>query len=77
MSADGRPKVPSLSIFFPAYNDSGTIGSLVIAAHRAAQTLTPDFEIIIVNDGSPDGTAAIADELAHTYPEVRVDPSSG
>jgi glycosyltransferase involved in cell wall biosynthesis len=72
MSADGRPKVPSLSIFFPAYNDSGTIGSLVIAAHRTAATLTPDFEIIIVNDGSPDNTAQIADELAHTYPEVRV-----
>jgi glycosyltransferase involved in cell wall biosynthesis len=72
MSADARPKVPSLSIFFPAYNDRGTIGSLVITAHRTAQTLTPDFEIIIVNDGSPDDTAAIADELAHTYPEVRV-----
>ena len=72
MSADGRPKVPSLSIFFPAYNDSGTIGSLVIAAHRAAASLTPDFEIIIVNDGSPDRTAEIADELARTYPEVRV-----
>ena len=72
MSADGRPKVPSLSIFFPAYNDSGTIGSLVIAAHRAAASLTPDFEIIVVNDGSPDNTAQIADELARTYPEVRV-----
>ncbi len=72
MSVDARPKVPSLSIFFPAYNDSGTIGSLVITAHRTAQTLTPDFEIIIVNDGSPDNTAEIADELAHTYPEVRV-----
>ena len=72
MSADGRPKVPSLSIFFPAYNDSGTIGSLVIAARRAAASLTPDFEIIVVNDGSPDNTAQIADELARTYPEVRV-----
>jgi len=72
MSAAGRPKVPSLSVFFPAYNDSGTIGSLVIAAHRTAATLTPDFEIIIVNDGSPDTTAEIADELARTYREVRV-----
>lgn len=59
-----------LTIFFPAYNDSGTIASLVIAARRAAQALTPDFEILIVNDGSADDTAAIADELAHTYPEV-------
>jgi glycosyltransferase involved in cell wall biosynthesis len=60
-----------LSIFFPAYNDAGTIGSLVIAAHRTAQTLTPDFEILVINDGSRDGTADIIDELARTYPEVR------
>jgi glycosyltransferase involved in cell wall biosynthesis len=63
---------PGLSIFFPAYNDSGTIASLVIAARASAQRLTTDFEIIVVNDGSADHTAEIADELAHTYPEVRV-----
>jgi glycosyltransferase involved in cell wall biosynthesis len=63
---------PGLSVFFPAYNDSGTIASLVIAALRTARTLTPDFEVIVVNDGSADGTAAILDELARTYPEVRV-----
>jgi glycosyltransferase involved in cell wall biosynthesis len=63
---------PGLSVFFPAYNDSGTIASLVIAASQAARSLTPDFEIIIVNDGSADATAQIADELARTYPEVKV-----
>lgn len=61
-----------LSIFFPAYNDSGTIASLVITARASAQKLTDDFEILIINDGSADHTADIADELAHTYPEVRV-----
>jgi glycosyltransferase involved in cell wall biosynthesis len=66
------PKPPvGLTIFFPAYNDSGTIASLVLAAHRVAQRLTPDFEILIINDGSADDTAAIADELARTYPQVR------
>src|SRR5687767_13228877 len=63
---------PGLSVFFPAYNDSGTIASLVISALQAARRLTPDCEIIIVNDGSADSTAQIADELASTYPEVRV-----
>ena len=63
---------PGLSVFFPAYNDSGTIASLVITALRTARTLTDDFEIIIVNDGSADGTAEIANELARTYAEVRV-----
>jgi len=64
--------MPGLSIFFPAYNDSGTIASLVITAIQAAQSLTPDFEVIVVNDGSPDNTAAVADELARQYPQVRV-----
>jgi len=61
-----------LSVFFPAYNDSGTVASMVIRAVKAASDLTPDFEIIVVNDGSADGTAEIADELARTYPQVRV-----
>jgi glycosyltransferase involved in cell wall biosynthesis len=66
-----RPQ-QGLSIFFPAYNDSGTIASVVIGAIRAARELTPNFEVIIVNDGSADATPEIADELARTYPEVRV-----
>ena len=61
-----------LTIFFPAYNDGGTIASLVIAARQAAQTLTSDFEILIIDDGSADNTGDIADELARTFPEVRV-----
>jgi glycosyltransferase involved in cell wall biosynthesis len=60
-----------LSIFFPAYNDSGTIASMVIRTVKAASELTSDFEIIVVDDGSADGTAEIADELARTYPQVR------
>jgi glycosyltransferase involved in cell wall biosynthesis len=68
-----RPNEPrGLSFFFPAYNDGGTIASLVIRAVRAISRLTPDFEVIIVNDGSADSTAEIADELARTYPQVRV-----
>jgi glycosyltransferase involved in cell wall biosynthesis len=61
-----------LSIFFPAYNDSGTIASLVITALRTARKLTPDHEVIVVNDGSGDGTAEILDELASIYPQVRI-----
>ena len=71
MPADPNAK-PGLSVFFPAYNDSGTIASLVITALKTARRLTPDFEVIVVNDGSADKTGEIAEELARTYPEVRV-----
>ena len=63
---------PGLSIFFPAFNDAGTIASLVIRAVVVASRLTHDFEVIVINDGSADATGAIADELARTYPQVRV-----
>jgi glycosyltransferase involved in cell wall biosynthesis len=67
------PKPPGLSVFFPAYNDSGTIASMVIRAVQTAGTLTPDFEVIVVNDGSADATPAVLDELARLYPgRVRI-----
>src|SRR5947207_7757698 len=72
MSVPPAPKPAGLSVFFPAYNDSGTIASMVIRAVQAAAELTPDYEVIIVNDGSADATPAIIDELARTYPHVRV-----
>jgi len=72
MPAEPALAQAGLSVFFPAYNDSGTIASMVIRAVQAASELTEDFEIIVVNDGSADATAEIADELARTYPRVRV-----
>ena len=72
MTATHAGGTPGLSIFFPAFNDAGTIASLVIRAVTVASRLTPDFEVIVINDGSADATGAIADELARTYPQVRV-----
>jgi glycosyltransferase involved in cell wall biosynthesis len=45
---------------------------MVIRAVQSASKLTPEFEVIVVNDGSADATAEIADELARLYPQVRV-----
>ena len=65
--------MPGLSVFFPAYNDAGTIASLVITSVKVAATLTDDFEVIVINDGSKDDTPKILDELARIYPErVRI-----
>jgi len=71
MSAAPAGKPAGLSVFFPAYNDSGTIASMVIRAVKAASGLTPDYEVIVVDDGSSDATPEIVDELARTYSHVR------
>jgi len=56
-----------VSIIIPAYNESQTIGDLVLRI----KSIYPDFEIIVVNDGSTDETAAVAREAGahvHSHP---------
>jgi len=65
-------KAPGLSIFFPAYNDAGTIASLALIAHMTARTITDDYEVIVVDDGSPDHTGELLDEMARSFPWLRV-----
>jgi len=61
----------SISIFFPAFNDEGTIAGLVRNALDLLPALTSDYQVLVINDGSTDGTAAIIDELAAAHPQVR------
>ena len=70
--AKGVSASPSISAFFPAYNDGGTIPSMVLTALMTLRALTDDYEIIVVNDGSADYTAEVLEELARRYPELRV-----
>ena len=72
MSGSDHVSPLSLSIFFPAYNDAGTIASLVITAFQTASKLTPNYEIIVVNDGSSDATGRILDELTRVYPQLKI-----
>jgi glycosyltransferase involved in cell wall biosynthesis len=72
MAPQGSPAPPGLTIFFPAYNDGGTIPSMVIGALLAARKLTPNHEVLVINDGSRDATPQLLDELARLYPEVRI-----
>ena len=61
-----------MSIFFPAYNDWGTIASLVVLAAAVVRDLTDDWEIIVVNDASPDHTPLILGELTRYVPHLRI-----
>jgi glycosyltransferase involved in cell wall biosynthesis len=66
------PRINSISAFFPAYNDAESIGQLVSGVHEVLDRLTPDFEIIVVNDGSTDSTAQRLIELQERFPRLRV-----
>ncbi len=58
----------SISVFFPAYNDGKTIGGLVRKALALLPKLTADYEVIVINDGSADDTAAVLDALQAEFP---------
>lgn len=63
----------SLSVFFPAYYDEGNIGKVVTKVVSVLEELQlADYEVTIIEDGSPDKTAEVADELAKQYSKVRV-----
>jgi glycosyltransferase involved in cell wall biosynthesis len=62
-----------LSLIVPAYNDGDTLERTVSEALLELPRLYPSSEVVIVDDGSRDQTARIADGLAARHPEqVRV-----
>src|SRR4051812_7377858 len=62
----------SLSVFVPAYNEVGNLAPTVETIMRALSVSVEDYEVIVVDDGSTDGTHEVADALAARFPEVRV-----
>ena len=64
--------LPSLSAVFPAFNDAGTIPSMVLTSLIALRQVTDDYEIIVTDDGSQDHTSIVLDEMAKRYPELHV-----
>ena len=62
----------SVSVFFPCYNEQGNVARTVENALRVLEKLNADFEIIVVDDGSSDGTGRTADEIAGRDKRVKV-----
>jgi glycosyltransferase involved in cell wall biosynthesis len=64
---------PSLSVFFPAYNDAPSLPALIEKTFAALAAHAEDYEVIVVNDGSRDDTAAVLARLATEHsPHMRV-----
>jgi glycosyltransferase involved in cell wall biosynthesis len=61
-----------VSAVFPCYNDERTIGGLVDDVYAALTPLVAEVEVIVVNDGSGDGSGALLDQLANERPWLRV-----
>ncbi len=65
-------KPPSITVFFPCYNEQENVTKVAQQALDVLEGLHADYEVIIVNDGSADDTGAVADRIAANHPRVRV-----
>ncbi|MBI4875469.1 MAG: glycosyltransferase family 2 protein [Acidobacteria bacterium] len=66
-------KFPSLSVFFPAYNDAPSLPALLETAFATLRQHVENFEVIVVNDGSRDPTAQVLERLRQRFgPALRI-----
>lgn len=64
-----------LSVVIPAQNEEGSVGGTVEGIVAALEREAIDYEVVVVDDGSEDGTAAAVEEIAAANPRVRCHPS--
>lgn len=65
-------KLSSVSVFFPCYNDAGTIPTMILRALKVLPEITDDYEVIVINDGSQDDSAQVLDALAARFDHLRI-----
>jgi glycosyltransferase involved in cell wall biosynthesis len=66
-------KFPSLSVFFPAYNDAPSLPALMAKTFATLEAHVADYEVIVINDGSWDNTGEVLEKLRQQYaPYMRV-----
>jgi dolichol-phosphate mannosyltransferase len=64
-----------LSVVIPAQNEEGQVGGTVEGIAAALERERIDYEIVVVDDGSEDGTAAVVEAISESNPRVRCHPS--
>jgi glycosyltransferase involved in cell wall biosynthesis len=62
-------KSVTLSVVIPAYNEAQNLRGAVVDVMMAGEQLD-QLEVLVVNDGSSDGTGVVADALAREFPQV-------
>jgi glycosyltransferase involved in cell wall biosynthesis len=63
--------MPSISAVLPAYNEEQVIADTVKSVVAALETVTDDYEVVVVNDGSRDTTRQVVEALSTENPRVR------
>ena len=63
---------PRLSVVMPVYNEEGAIVAAVDEVKQCVLSLIPESELVVVNDGSRDGTGRLLDAAAADDPRIRV-----
>lgn len=72
MTTQNSPdKSVEVSVVFPAYNEADYLEPAVEKVTQALNEFTKSYEVIVAEDGSTDGTAERAEELAQKYPYVK------
>lgn len=62
----------SISVFFPCYNDSKSIGKLVTDAFGVLEKITSDHEVIVIDDYSEDGSREVLRNLQKKHKRLRL-----
>ena len=62
----------SLSVVLPAYNEAENIEEMTKAVMKTVTPLTEDYEIIVVDDGSRDGTGDLVQGLTAEHPRIHL-----
>ncbi|KKQ95790.1 MAG: Glycosyltransferase, probably involved in cell wall biogenesis [Candidatus Woesebacteria bacterium GW2011_GWB1_43_14] len=65
-------RIDALSVFFPAYNEEANITKTVREAVNILPKVAKKWEVIIVNDGSKDGTEKVSRKLARSNKNIHV-----